>query len=185
MLILSVHLAHVFDRWTLTAPKVSRPLQLVLSGGPVTPTPIREYNGLKGENRGPFKGQQASASNPAMWLWLAGLYVRKALPHMLPANGPKDYSLWASLPPDTQRPADRLYPGVTAQLRNPCTQAGGRVATADWPVGHWTRVQGSPTVDSTVTRTLVKYNLHASGWNTQRSFTQTSKFAFITYWSNW
>ena len=41
----------------------ARPLQLVLSGGPVTPTPIREYNGLRGENRGPFKGQQASASN--------------------------------------------------------------------------------------------------------------------------
>ena len=28
--------------------------------------PIREYNGLRGENRGPFKGQQASASNPVM-----------------------------------------------------------------------------------------------------------------------
>ena len=25
-----------------------------------------EYNGLRGENRGPFKGQQASASNPVM-----------------------------------------------------------------------------------------------------------------------
>ena len=37
-------------------------------GGPVNPTPIREYNGLRGENRGPFKGQQASASNPVMWL---------------------------------------------------------------------------------------------------------------------
>ena len=39
---------------------------LVLSGGPVTPSSIREYNGLRGENRhrGPFKGQQASASNP-------------------------------------------------------------------------------------------------------------------------
>ena len=44
----------------------TRPLQLVLNGGPVTPTPIREYNGLRGENRGPFKGQQASASNPVM-----------------------------------------------------------------------------------------------------------------------
>ena len=86
MLIISVHLAHVFDRWILTAPKVSRPLQLVLSVGPVTPTPIGEYNGLRGENRGPFKGQQASASNPVMWLWLAGLYVREALPHMLAAT---------------------------------------------------------------------------------------------------
>ena len=45
----------------------TRPLQLVLSGGPVTPTPIREYNGWRGENRGPFKGQQASASNPVMY----------------------------------------------------------------------------------------------------------------------
>ena len=44
----------------------TRPLQLVLSGGPVTPTPIREYSGLRGENMGPFKGQQASASNPVM-----------------------------------------------------------------------------------------------------------------------
>ena len=44
----------------------TRPLQLALSGGPVTPTPIREYNGLRGENRGPFKGQQAAASNPVM-----------------------------------------------------------------------------------------------------------------------
>ena len=45
----------------------TQPLQLlVLSGGPVTPTPIREYNGLRGENRGPYKGQQASASNPVM-----------------------------------------------------------------------------------------------------------------------
>ena len=43
-----------------------RPLQLELSGGPVTPTPIREYNGLRGENRDPFKGQQASESNPVM-----------------------------------------------------------------------------------------------------------------------
>ena len=46
----------------------TRPLQLVLSGGPVTPTPIREYNGLRDENRGPFKGQQASVSNPVMFL---------------------------------------------------------------------------------------------------------------------
>ena len=44
----------------------TRPLQLVLSGGPVTPIPIKEYNGLRGENGGPFKSQQASASNPVM-----------------------------------------------------------------------------------------------------------------------
>ena len=42
------------------------PLQFVLSGGPVTPTPIREFNGLNGENRGPFKGRQASAWNSIM-----------------------------------------------------------------------------------------------------------------------
>ena len=41
----------------------TRPLQLVLSGGSVIPTPTIEYNGLRGENRGPFKGQQASTSN--------------------------------------------------------------------------------------------------------------------------
>ena len=50
----------------------TRPPQLVLSGGPVTPTPIREYNGLRGENRGPFKGQQASASNPVMYIYTYG-----------------------------------------------------------------------------------------------------------------
>ena len=44
----------------------TRPLQLIPSGGPVNPTPIREYNGLRGENRGPFKGQQASALYPVM-----------------------------------------------------------------------------------------------------------------------
>ena len=44
----------------------TRPLQLILSGGPVAPTPTREYNGLRCENRSPFKGQQASASNPVM-----------------------------------------------------------------------------------------------------------------------
>ena len=47
-------------------------------------SPKGEYNGLRGENRDPFKGRQASASNPVMWLWLAGLY--EALPHMLPAT---------------------------------------------------------------------------------------------------
>ena len=38
---------------TLEMAWMTRPLQLVLSGGPVTPTPIIEYNGLRGENRGP------------------------------------------------------------------------------------------------------------------------------------
>ena len=53
----------------------TRPLQLALSGGPVTPTPIREYNGLRGENRGPFKGQQAAASNPVMyWPFVRGIH---------------------------------------------------------------------------------------------------------------
>ena len=40
--------------------------ELVLSGVPDTPNPMREYNGLRCENRGPFKGQQASVSNPVM-----------------------------------------------------------------------------------------------------------------------
>ena len=63
------------------------------------------------------------------------------------------------LPPDTHWPADWLYPvddtGLPAQLREPCTQSGARVATAGRPVGHWTRVQDSPTVASTVTRTRI------------------------------
>ena len=55
----------------LTSPWAHRELTetihfLMGSGGPVTPTPIREYNGLRGENRGSFKGQQASASNSVM-----------------------------------------------------------------------------------------------------------------------
>ena len=53
----------------------TRPLQLVLSGGPVTSTPTREYNGLRGENRVPYKGQQASASNPVMFLFSDKPYV--------------------------------------------------------------------------------------------------------------
>ena len=44
----------------------TRPLQYVLIEGLVTPTPIRECNGLRGENRGPFKGQQPLASNSLM-----------------------------------------------------------------------------------------------------------------------
>ena len=48
---------------------MTQPLQLVLGSGPVIPTPIREYNGLRGENRGPFKGQQALASNPVIMQW--------------------------------------------------------------------------------------------------------------------
>ena len=58
---------HRLENMTLVMAWRTRPLQLVLSGGPVTPTPIREYNGLRGENKGPFKGQQAAASNPVMW----------------------------------------------------------------------------------------------------------------------
>ena len=37
-----------------------------LSSGSLTPTPIREYNGLRGEDNGPFNGQRASTSNPVM-----------------------------------------------------------------------------------------------------------------------
>ena len=45
---------------TLEMAWMTQPLQLVLNGGPVTHTRIREYNGSRGENRGPFKCQQAS-----------------------------------------------------------------------------------------------------------------------------
>ena len=34
--------------------------------GPLTPAPIREYIALRSVERGPFNGQQASASNPVM-----------------------------------------------------------------------------------------------------------------------
>ena len=97
--------------------------------------------------------------NPLSWLRLAGLYVIEAPFHMLP--------------PDAHWPADLFYPG----------------ATADWPVEHWTQLQDSPTVASTVTRTRIPL-----WWNIlyvpvdehiQRSYTLTSKFAFIAYWSNW
>ena len=60
----------IYKRMTLEMAWRTRPLQLVLSGGPVTHTPTIEYNGLRGENRGPFKSQQASASNPVMGSWL-------------------------------------------------------------------------------------------------------------------
>ena len=84
--------------------------------------------------------------NPLSWLRLTGLYVIEALFHMLPPN---DH--W---------PADLLYRGrewhgVAAWLRKPCTQTGAQGATADRPVGHWTRLQDSPTVASTVTRTRI------------------------------
>ena len=64
------HCSNSGPHMTLEMAWRTRLLQLVLSGGPVTPTPIREYNGLRGENRDPFKGQQASesASNPVMTL---------------------------------------------------------------------------------------------------------------------
>ena len=156
MLIISVHLAHVFDRWTLTAPKVSRPLQLVLSGGPVTPTPIGEYNGLRGENMGPFKGQQASASNPVMWLWLAGLYVREALPHMLPATRYPATS-WPTKP--------RGY-STAPQPVHTSRRPGSDCGLACW----WTMNPGpgqsycSFNSHTNSNYALVKYNLRASRW---------------------
>ena len=56
---------------TVSSPWALRELTVTIyflmgSCGPGTPTPIREYNGLRGENRCPFKGQQASISNPVM-----------------------------------------------------------------------------------------------------------------------
>ena len=80
--------------------------------------------------------------NPLSWLWLAGLYVIEALFHMLPPRCP--LTSWLTLPGH----------GIAAWLRTPCTQTGAQGATAD-PVGHWIRLQGSPTVVSTVTRTRI------------------------------
>ena len=45
--------------------------------------------------------------------------------------------------------------GIAAWLRTLCTQTGAQGASADWPVGHWTRLQDSPTVVSKVTRTRI------------------------------
>ena len=45
--------------------------------------------------------------------------------------------------------------GIAAWLRTPCTQTGAQGVSADWPVGHWTRLQDSPAVVSTVTRTRI------------------------------
>ena len=144
-----------FQSLSLTAPKVSRPLQLVLSGGPVTPTPIGEYNGLRGENRGPFKGQQASASNPVMWLWLAGLYVREALPHMLPATRYPATS-WPTIP--------RGYSTAPQPVHT------GRRPSSDCGLACWTMNPGSGqsycsfNSHTNSNSALVKYNVRASGW---------------------
>ena len=106
--------------------------------------------------------------NPLSWLRLTGLYVIEPLFHMLPPN---DH--W---------PTDLLYRGRewhgdAAWLRKPCTQTGAQGATADRPVGHWTRLQDSPTVASTVTRTriLLWWNLFyvSVDEHIQRSYTLT------------
>ena len=142
--------------WTLlTAPEVSRPLQLVLSGGPVTPTPIGEYNGLRGENRGPFKGQQASASNPVMWLWLAGLYVREALPHMLPATRYPATS-WPTIPRGYSTAPQPVHTG-----RRPGSDCGLACWTMNPGSGQSYCSFNSHTISNSA---LVKYNLRASGW---------------------
>ena len=169
MLIISVHLAHVFDRWTLTAPKVSRPLQLVLSGGPVTPTPIREYNGLRGENKGPFKGQQASASNPGMWPWLAGLYVREAPPHMLPATR-YPATNWPTIP--------RGY-STAAQSVHTDRRPSGDCGLACWTLNpgsgqSYCRFNSHTNSNSA----LVKYNLRASGWTHSTKLYPNIKICF-------
>ena len=56
----------------------------------------------------------------------------------------------------TPMPTDQLtyFTRARDMLRTPCTQTGAQGATAD-PVGHWIRLQGSPTVVSTVTRTRI------------------------------
>ena len=105
----------------------------------------------------------------------------EALPHMLP---PDRYSLnsWLTIP--------RGWHGATAQLPEPCTQTGAQVVTtAGRLVGHWTRVQDSPTVASTVTQTriLVWWNVFyvPVDEHIQRSYTLTSKFVSTAYWSDW
>ena len=99
------------------------------------------------------------------------------------------------LPPDTHWPAGWLYPRVTRG----CSTAAGAVHTdgrsssycgpGRRPVRHWTRVQDSPTVASAVTRTqiLLWWNIFyvPVDEHIQRSYTLTSKFAFMAYWSNW
>ena len=131
MLIISVHLAHVFDCWTLVA------LAVITAGWPV------RYRGT---------ATHAAATRYPV-------------------------TSWPTIPRDT---------GLQHSCAIRAHRQASRVATADRPVGHWTRVR---TVASTVTRTRILL-----WWNIlyvpvdehiQRSYTVTSKFAFIAYWSNW
>ena len=77
----------------------TRTLQLVLSGGPVTLTPIREYNGLRAENRGPFKGQQASVSNPVMFPCGDCLWWRQGNATVVHGNHVTLWDIWDMVNP--------------------------------------------------------------------------------------
>ena len=106
-------------------------------------------------NRGPFKGQQASASNPVMWLWLAGLYVIEALPHMLPATRYPATS-WPTIPRGYSTAAQPVYTG-----RRPSSDCGLACWTLNPSSGQSYCSFNSHTNSNSA---LVKYNLRASGW---------------------
>ena len=141
MLIISVHLAHIFNCWTLVAPKVCL-------------SPCCDYG------------------------WLACTLYRATATHAAATRYP--VTSWPTIPRDTGL---QHSCAIRAHRQAPEQQLRTR------PVGHWTRVKDSRTVASTVTRTLtllwwsilyVPVDEHI-----QRSYTVTSKFAFIAYWSNW
>ena len=73
--------------------------------------------------------------------------------------------------------------GIAAWLRTPCTQTGAQGATAHCPVGHWTRLQDSPTVVSTVTRTRISlwWNIlyvPVPGWTHSKKLYPNIKICF-------
>ena len=110
--------------------------------------------------------------------WLAFKLYRATATHAAATRYPG--TSWPTIPRDTG-------------LQHSCAIRAHRQAPEQQlrtqPVGHCTRVQDSRTVASTVTRTRILL-----WWNIlyvpvdehiQQSYTVTSKFAFIAYWSNW
>ena len=69
-----------------------------------------EYNGLRGENRGPFKGQQASASNPVMQA-----FVKTQIKENI--NAPRHWPLWGEFPGDRWFPSQRASNAENVSLR--------------------------------------------------------------------
>ena len=139
--IISVHLAHIFNCWTLVAPKVS-------------------------------------LSTCCDYGWLACTLYRATATHAVATRYP--VTSWPTIPRDTGL---QHSCAIRAHRQAPEQQLRTR------PVGHWTRVQDSRTVASTVTRTqiLLWWNIFyvPVDEHIQRSYTLTSKFAFMAYWSNW